>query len=150
MQEHIQRLREIKHFASFRRRRKKIAKEHARGKLTAAQRINLLLDPGGFHEFNMLIKHKIGAPGDGIVIGHGTIDGRTVCVFSQDVTVFGGSQGIIMGESCIRSMKWPWIWACALIGLNDSPGRWLSGLSLPVAMTPTGSVMKSLPGWCFI
>ena len=84
MQEHIQRLRETKYIASLGGGEKKIAREHEKGKLTARERIDMLLDPGSFHEFNMLIKHKIGAPGDGIVIGHGTIDGRAVCVFSQD------------------------------------------------------------------
>ncbi len=122
MREHIQRLREIKHLASLGGGEQKIAKEHARGKLTARERINLLLDTGSFHEFNMLIRHKIGAPGDGIVIGHGTIDGRTVCVFSQDVTVFGGSQGYYHGRKLYKIHEMALDMGVPLIGLNDSPG----------------------------
>ncbi|MDO9536437.1 MAG: acyl-CoA carboxylase subunit beta, partial [Bacillota bacterium] len=99
-----------------------MAKEHEKGKLTARERINLLLDPDSFHEFNMLIKHKIGAPGDGIVIGHGTIDKRTVCVFAQDATVFGGSQGYYHGRKLYKIHEMALDMGVPLIGLNDSPG----------------------------
>ena len=90
--------------------------------LTARERINMLLDPGSFCEFNMLIRHKIGAPGDGIVIGHGTIDDRVVCVFAQDTTVFGGSQGYYHGRNYTKFMKLALDMGVPLIGLNDSPG----------------------------
>ena len=122
MQEHIQRLRETKYIASLGGGEKKIAREHEKGKLTARERIDMLLDPGSFHEFNMLIKHKIGAPGDGIVIGHGTIDSRAVCVFSQDATVFGGSQGYYHGRKLYKIHEMALDMGVPLIGLNDSPG----------------------------
>ncbi len=122
MQEHIQRLRETKYIASLGGGEKKIAREHEKGKLTARERIDMLLDPGSFHEFNMLIKHKIGAPGDGIVIGHGTIDGRTVCVFAHDTTVFGGSQGYYHGRKLYKIHEMALDMGVPLVGLNDSPG----------------------------
>jgi len=89
MKERIQRLREIKEAAALGGGKEKIDREHKKGKLTARERIDLLIDPGSFNEFNMLINHKVGAPGDGIVCGHGTIEGRTVCVFSQDAALYG-------------------------------------------------------------
>ncbi|MCK5036153.1 MAG: methylmalonyl-CoA carboxyltransferase, partial [Candidatus Sabulitectum sp.] len=77
---------------------KRIAKQHARGKLTARERVELLLDDGSFEEFDMLKTHrcinfgleKQNFLGDGVVTGYGTIDGRLVYIFSQDFTVFGG------------------------------------------------------------
>lgn len=122
MQEAILRLREIKHKASLGGGEKKIAKEHEKGKLTARERINLLLDPDSFHEFNIMVKHKIGAPGDGIVIGHGTIDNRKVCVFAHDATVFGGSQGYFHGRKLYKIHEMALDMGVPLIGLNDSPG----------------------------
>jgi acetyl-CoA carboxylase carboxyltransferase component len=76
MEEYIRRLREAKETAALGGGKDKIARDHEKGKLTARERIDLLLDPGSFNEFNMLVKFKLGTPGDGIVIGHGTIDGR--------------------------------------------------------------------------
>src|SRR2546428_12474515 len=93
------------------RRRKALAKEgggkdrneaqHAKGKLTARERLDLLLDPGSFVETDAFVEHRTTdfgmdakrIPGDGVGTGHGSIDGRTVFVFSQDFTVFGGSLG---------------------------------------------------------
>ena len=77
----------------------RIAKQHAAGKLTARERIDALLDPGSFQELDALVVHRSHdfgmesqrVPGDGVVTGHGRIDGRPVFVFSQDFTVFGGS-----------------------------------------------------------
>ena len=82
-------------------------KQHARGKLTARERIEKLLDPGTFEELDTFVRHRTyefdmqkNRPwGDAVVTGHGTIDGRRVCVFSQDFTVFGGSLGEVMAES---------------------------------------------------
>jgi acetyl-CoA carboxylase carboxyltransferase component len=122
VEEHIRRLRETKAVAALGGGEDKIAREHEKGKLTARERIDLLLDPGSFNEFNTLVKHKIGAPGDGIVIGHGTIDGRMVCVFSHDVTVFGGSQGYIHGRKLYKIHEMALDMGVPLIGLNDSPG----------------------------
>ena len=78
-----------------------VERQHAKGKKTARERIDLLLDPGSFVELDALARHRStnfgqdrNRPyGDGVVTGYGTIDGRPVCVFSQDVTVFGGSLG---------------------------------------------------------
>ena len=122
MEEYVKKLRETKAKAALGGGEQKIAGEHEKGKLTARERIDLLLDPGSFNEFNMLVKHKIGAPGDGIVIGHGTIDGRVVCVFSHDATVFGGSQGYMHGRKLYKIHEMALDMGVPLIGLNDSPG----------------------------
>jgi acetyl-CoA carboxylase carboxyltransferase component len=122
MEERIKRLREAKATAALGGGEQKIAKVHEKGKLTARERIDLLLDPGSFKEFNMLVKYKVGAPGDGIIIGHGTIDGRTVCVFAQDATVLGGSQGYIHGRKLYKIHEMALDMGVPLIGLNDSPG----------------------------
>ena len=72
MKERIQALREIEEAARLGGGAEKIAREHTKGKFTAREGIDLLLDPGSFNECNILINHKVGAPGDGIVTGHGT------------------------------------------------------------------------------
>ena len=122
MEEHIKKLRKTKAMASLGGGEQKIAREHEKGKLTARERIDLLLDPGSFNEFNMLVKFKLGAPGDGIVVGHGTVDGRVVCVFSHDATVFGGSQGYMHGRKLYKIHEMALDMGVPLIGLNDSPG----------------------------
>jgi acetyl-CoA carboxylase carboxyltransferase component len=122
MKERINKLRKAKRIAALGGGKDKIAREHEKGKLTARQRIDLLLDPGSFNEFNMLVKYRVGAPGDGIVIGHGTIDGRRVCVFSHDATVLGGSQGYIHGRKLYKIHEMALDMGVPLIGLNDSPG----------------------------
>jgi len=122
MEEYIARLREAKEIAISGGGEQKISREHEKGKLTARERIDLLLDPGSFNEFNMLVKYKVGAPGDGIVIGHGTIDGRVVCIFSHDATVFGGSQGYIHGRKLYKIYEMALDMGVPIIGLNDSPG----------------------------
>ena len=89
-----------------------VAKQHERGKKTARERIDMLLDPGSFTEFDELARHRahdfgIEATrpyGDGVVTGYGTVDGRPVCVFSQDFTVFGGSLGEVYGEKIVKIM----------------------------------------------
>jgi acetyl-CoA carboxylase carboxyltransferase component len=122
MEEYIRRLRETKAMAALGGGEQKIAREHEKGKLTARERIDLLLDPGSFNEFNMLAKYKVGAPGDGIVIGHGTIDGRRACVFAHDATVLGGSQGYMHGRKLYKIHEMALDMGVPLIGLNDSPG----------------------------
>ncbi|MBI4260117.1 MAG: methylmalonyl-CoA carboxyltransferase, partial [Actinobacteria bacterium] len=87
-------------------------KQHARGKLTARERIELLLDKGSFVETDMMVRHRSHdfamerkrPPGDGVVTGWGTIDGRKVFVFSQDFTVFGGSLGEAFAEKVCKVM----------------------------------------------
>jgi propionyl-CoA carboxylase beta chain len=107
-----------------------VAKQHERGKLTARERIDLLLDPGSFTEFDELARHRatdfgIAATrpyGDGVVTGYGTVDGRSVCVFSQDFTVFGGSLGEVYGEKIVKIMDHALQTGCPIIGINDGGG----------------------------
>src|ERR1700757_323301 len=107
-----------------------VAKQHERGKLTARERIDLLLDPGSFTEFDQLARHRAhdfgiarNRPyGDGVVTGTGTVDGRPVAVFSQDFTVFGGSLGEGYGEKIVKIMDHALKTGCPLIGLNDGGG----------------------------
>ena len=107
-----------------------VAKQHERGKLTARERIEVLLDPGSFTEFDELARHRatdfgIAATrpyGDGVVTGYGTLDGRPVCVFSQDFTVFGGSLGEVYGEKIIKIMDHALKTGCPMIGINDGGG----------------------------
>ncbi len=122
MEERIKKLREAKEMAALGGGKDKIAREHEKGKLTARERIDLLLDPGSFNEFGMLVKYRLGAPGDGVITGHGTIDGRRVCVFAHDATVFGGSQGYIHGRKLYKIHEMALDMGVPLIGLNDSPG----------------------------
>src|ERR1051326_8171854 len=89
-----------------------VEKQHGRGKKTARERIAMLLDEGSFVELDELARHRStnfglenNRPyGDGVVTGHGTIDGRQVCVFAQDFTVFGGSLGEGFGEKIVKVM----------------------------------------------
>jgi propionyl-CoA carboxylase beta chain len=105
-------------------------KQHARGKYTARERIEKLLDPGSFQELDTFVRHRTtdfemqkNRPwGDAVVIGHGTIDGRRVCVFSQDFTVFGGSLGEVMAEKMCKIMDLAAKIGCPVIGFNDSGG----------------------------
>src|ERR1041385_2395476 len=103
-EERIADLREMKAEAHVGGGTEAIERQHARGKLSARERLELLLDPGSFVETDMLVRHRLGTFGqdhqrpytDGVVTGWGTIDGRKVFVFSQDFTVFGGSLGEVM------------------------------------------------------
>src|SRR6201992_809106 len=107
-----------------------VEKQHAKGKYTARERIEKLLDPGSFQELDTFVRHRThecdmqrNRPyGDAVVTGHGTIDGRQVCVFSQDFTVFGGSLGEVMGEKICKVMDLAARVGCPLIGINDSGG----------------------------
>ena len=107
-----------------------VEKQHARGKLTARERIDLLLDEGSFIEFDELARHRAhdfgiqaNRPyGDGVVTGYGTVDGRPVCVFSQDFTVFGGSLGEVYGEKIVKVMDHAMKTGCPVIGINDGGG----------------------------
>ncbi len=105
-------------------------KQHAKGKLTARERIEKLLDPGSFQELDTFVRHRTfefdmlgNRPwGDAVVTGHGMIDGRPVAVFSQDFTVFGGSLGEVMGEKMCKVMDLAARIGCPVIGINDSGG----------------------------
>jgi methylmalonyl-CoA decarboxylase subunit alpha len=116
--------------------REKIDKLHAEGKLFARERIDLLLDPGSFYELNRLIGHYSGTPGDGIVTGSGTIDGRKVFVYSQDRTVQGGSIGLEHGVKMYECIERALEMRVPLIGLNDSPGARAGGRSGSSASGP--------------
>ena len=105
-------------------------KQHAKGKMTARERVEKLLDPGSFQELDTFVRHRTfefdmqkNRPwGDAVVTGHGTIDGRPVCVFSQDFTVFGGSLGEVMAEKMCKIMDLAAKIGCPVIGINDSGG----------------------------
>jgi propionyl-CoA carboxylase beta chain len=107
-----------------------VEKQHARGKKTARERIELLLDPDSFVELDELARHRstqFGLAetrpyGDGVVTGYGTVDGRQVCVFAQDFTVFGGSLGEVFGEKIVKVMDLAMKIGCPIIGINDSGG----------------------------
>jgi propionyl-CoA carboxylase beta chain len=107
-----------------------VEKQHARGKKTARERIDLLLDPGSFVELDELARHRstnfgqeANRPyGDGVVSGYGTVDGRQVCVFAQDFTVFGGSLGEVFGEKIVKVMDLAMKIGCPVVGINDSGG----------------------------
>jgi propionyl-CoA carboxylase beta chain len=110
--------------------KRRIAQQHARGKLTARERLDLLLDPGSFEETDMLVTHRstdFGLDkqrylGDGVVTGWGRIDGRLVYVFSQDFTVFGGSLSEAFAEKICKIMDLAMKNGAPVIGLNDSGG----------------------------
>ena len=107
-----------------------VEKQHAKGKLTARERVERLLDEGSFVELDALARHrstqfgqdKSRPYGDGVVTGYGTVDGRTVCVFSQDFTVFGGSLGEVFGEKICKVMDLAMKLGAPVIGINDSGG----------------------------
>ena len=109
---------------------RQVERQHAKGKMTARERIEALLDPGSFTEFDELARHRAtdfgmarNRPyGDGVVTGYGTIDGRPVCVFSQDFTVNGGSLGEVFGEKIVKVMDHALKTGCPMIGINDSGG----------------------------
>jgi len=100
----------------------KVAKHHAEGKLTARERVETLLDPDSLMEINMLAGHAINLPGDGIVCGSGTVDGRPVFVYSQDRTVLGGSIGLEHGYKMYRTIERALEMRVPLIGLHEGPG----------------------------
>jgi acetyl-CoA carboxylase carboxyltransferase component len=121
-EDRIRRLREIKQRALLGGGQEKIDSQHQRGKLTARERIDLLLDSGSFVELHGLLGHVDGHAGEGILIGNGTIDGRPVCVFSQDATVRAGAMGLRHGLKMYRIMEMALNMRVPLIGINDSPG----------------------------
>jgi propionyl-CoA carboxylase beta chain len=107
-----------------------VEKQHARGKKTARERVLMLLDPDSFTELDEFARHRSTSfglenrrpYGDGVITGFGTIDGRSVCVFSQDVTVFGGSLGQVYGEKIVKIIDFALKTGCPIIGLNEGGG----------------------------
>ena len=107
-----------------------IERHHAKGKLTARERLEYLLDEGSFQELDMLTRHNASGMGledsrpftDGVITGYGKIDGRKVCVYSQDFTVFGGALGETHGEKIHKIMDLATTMGLPIIGLNDGAG----------------------------
>jgi propionyl-CoA carboxylase beta chain len=110
--------------------KERVAKQHAAGKLTARERLELLLDPGSFEEVDRLVTHRSHdfgmeaqrIPGDGVLTGFGRIEGRQVAVFAQDFTVFGGSLSEAHAEKVCKIMDLALKFGVPIIGLNDSGG----------------------------
>src|SRR5437879_591762 len=109
---------------------RRVKAQHERGKLTARERLDLLLDPGSFEEWDMFVEHRSQdfgmaaqkIPGDGVVTGYGTVNGKLVFVFSQDFTVFGGSLSEAHAEKICKIMDQALNVGAPVIGLNDSGG----------------------------
>ena len=130
MEQHRNRLNSLREEALLGGGEKRMEAQHAKGKLTARERLDLLLDPDSFEELGMLVKHrstnfdldKQHYLGDGVVTGYGRIGGRLVYVFSQDFTVFGGSLAEAHAKKICRVMDLAMQNGAPLIGLNDSGG----------------------------
>src|SRR5438034_2143699 len=130
VQDRLQELRDLKQRAQMGGGSEAIERQHARGKLTARERLELLLDPGSFVETDVLARHRLGTFGldksrpytDGVITGWGTIDGRKCFVFSQDFTIFGGSLGEAFAEKVCKIMDLAVSVGAPVIGINDSGG----------------------------
>jgi len=130
MQEVIRKLDELRAAARLGGGERRIAAQHGKGKLSARERIELLLDEGSFEEWDMFVEHrcndfgmeKQSIPGDGVVTGYGTVNGRVVFLFSQDFTVFGGSLSEAHAEKICKIMDHAMRVGAPVIGLNDSGG----------------------------
>ena len=129
-QEKVKNLIELRAKAKLGGGEKRIASQHAKGKFTARERIDMLLDDGSFEELDMFVTHRchnFGLEnekylGDGVVTGHGTIDGRTVYVYAQDFTVFGGSLSETLALKICKVMDMAMKMGAPVIGINDSGG----------------------------
>jgi propionyl-CoA carboxylase beta chain len=130
MQEILRKLEEMREAARQGGGERRVAAQHAKGKLTARERIELLLDENSFEEWDMFVEHRCSdfgmesqaVPGDGVVTGYGTVNGRLVFVFSQDFTVFGGSLSEAHAEKICKIMDQAMNVGAPVIGLNDSGG----------------------------
>lgn len=130
MQEIIRRLEEKRRAAQAGGGSRRIEAQHSKGKLTARERLQLLFDPGSFEEWDVFVEHdchdfgmaenKI--PGDGVVTGYGTVDGRIVFAFSQDFTVFGGALSAAHARKICKIMEQAMKVGAPIVGLNDSGG----------------------------
>ncbi|MCR5371457.1 MAG: acyl-CoA carboxylase subunit beta [Clostridium sp.] len=130
LNERIRELRERSERLSAGGGEKAIAKQHASGKLTARERLALLLDPDSFHEIGLFVRHSCTdfgmqskeIPADGVVTGYGTVEGRKVFVYAQDFTAVGGSMGKAQAEKIVRVMNMALTEGAPFIGINDSGG----------------------------
>jgi len=157
MQEIIRQLEEKRNRARLGGGEKRIASQHAKGKLSARERLELLLDPDSFEEWDMFKEHRCtdfgmdqqSIPGDGVVTGYGTINGRLVFVFSQDFTVFGGSLSEAHAEKICKIMDKAVQVGAPVIGLNDSAARASKKASPAWPAMPKCSSATSTPrAWC--
>src|SRR5690606_998117 len=122
-----------------------VERQHAKGKMLARERIEFLLDPGSFHELDMLARHRAHDSGlaerpytDGVITGWGTINGRKVFIFSQDFTVFGGALGEVFAEKVHKVMDLAAKVGAPLIGLNDGAGARIQ--EGPVSLASYGGI----------
>jgi len=126
----IQQLEEKRALAKLGGGQKRIDAQHAKGKLTARERIEVLLDTNSFEEWDIFVEHRCvdfgmderSIPGDGVVTGHGTINGRLVFIYSQDFTVFGGSLSATNASKICKIMDQAMKVGAPIIGINDSGG----------------------------
>jgi methylmalonyl-CoA decarboxylase subunit alpha len=129
-QDKIKRLIELREQAKLGGGKKKVEAQHARGKMTARERIEMLLDEGSFEEYDMFVTHRCNDfglekkkyPGDGVITGHGTIDGRVVYLYSQDFTILGGSLSETFAKKICKIMDQAMKVGAPVIGINDSGG----------------------------
>lgn len=130
IQDKIRELIELREKAKTGGGEKRIEAQHGKGKYTARERIDILLDEGSFEEYDMFVTHRTSDfgldkqryPGDGVVTGHGTIDGRVVYVYAQDFTVFGGSLSETHAQKICKIMDQAMKVGAPVIGINDSGG----------------------------
>src|SRR5271168_572586 len=130
LKENINQIQELSRLAEAGGGEERLQRQREGGKMTARERVDFLLDPGSFVELDKFKTHRCTdfemqnrlVPGDGVVTGYGTIDGRQVCVFSQDFTVFGGSLSGAFAEKVVKVMDLAAKVGCPVIGLNDGSG----------------------------
>ena len=130
MQDVLRQLEEKRAAARLGGGERRIAQQHAKGKLTARERLDILFDPGSFEEWDLFVEHRSHdfgmaenkIPGDGVVTGHGTVNGRLVFAFSQDFTVFGGALSEAHAEKICKVMDHALRVGAPIVGLNDSGG----------------------------
>jgi len=110
--------------------RERVEKQHKSGKLTARERLDLLFDPGSFHELDLFVQHratlfgmdKVVVPAEGVITGYGTVNGRPVCAFSQDFTSMGGTLGEMHAKKICKVMDLAMKCGVPIVGFNDSGG----------------------------
>ncbi len=130
MREILRQLEEKREAARAGGGKRRVEAQHAKGRLTARERVELLTDPGSFEEWDMFVEHRSNdfgmhdqkVPGDGVITGHGTVNGRLIFVFSQDFTVFGGSLSEAHAEKICKIMDQAMKVGAPVVGLNDSGG----------------------------
>src|SRR6202161_427691 len=130
LKENLERLQQLTREAEAAGGADRVKKQRAQGRMTARERVEFLLDRGSFVEIDKFKTHRITdfdmaekkIPGDGVVTGYGTIDGRQVCIFSHDFTVFGGSLSGAFAEKVCKVMDLATKTGCPVIGLNDGSG----------------------------